>query len=401
MNIPPKTLYEKTWQQHLVHAEPDSPALLYIDLHLIHEVTSPQAFSMLREKGLRVRRPMQTLATVDHSIPTTDLSLPMQDRQAKQQIAQLEHNCSEFGIPLCSPDSERRGIVHVVGPELGLTQPGMTIVCGDSHTATHGAFGALSFGIGTSEVGHVLATQTLLQYPSKTMAVEVTGTLSKGVTAKDIILALIARIGVNGGTGCVIEYLGETIRSLDMESRMTICNMSIEAGARSGMIAPDNVTFEYLAGRPHAPMGRDWDEALKDWRSLPTDEGAPYDKRVTIDASVLKPMITFGTTPAMGMPIDDVIPSPERTTDAGEKNTLLEALHYMGLQPGEKLLGKRIDVVFIGSCTNGRINDLRMAATIFKGKKVANGLRVLVVPGSQQVKRQAEAEGLDDIFKSA
>ncbi len=397
----PKTLYEKIWQQHVVHAEADSPALLYIDLHLIHEVTSPQAFAMLRERGLRVRRPQQTLATVDHSIPTTDPSLPIIDPEAARQIAQLQQNCREFGIPLCSPYSDRRGIVHVVGPELGLTQPGMTIVCGDSHTATHGAFGALAFGIGSSEVGHVLATQTLLQYPSKTMYVEVTGRLQKGVTAKDIILALIARIGVGGGTGCVIEYGGDTIRSLDMESRMTICNMSIEAGARSGMVAADDVTFEYLAGRPHAPKGEEWQGALDYWRTLTSDEGATFDRRVQLDVNELKPMITFGTTPAMAIPIDGVIPSPDHLTDTAERTTLMKALKYMDLVPGEKLLGKKIDVVFIGSCTNGRLNDLRLAASIFKGRKVADHVRCLIVPGSQQIKRQAEAEGLADIFRNA
>ena len=392
-----RTLFEKIWEQHVVAQEAASPAILYIDLHLVHEVTSPQAFQGLRDRGLRVRRPLQTIATVDHSIPTTDPSIPMNDPLAIAQIAQLQQNCREFAIPCNGIHGGNRGIVHVIGPEMGLTQPGMTIVCGDSHTATHGAFGALAFGIGTSEVEHVLATQTLLQTKPRTMQVRVDGTPGKGVTAKDIILALIAQIGVGGGTGCVIEYSGSAIRALDMEGRMTVCNMSIEAGARAGMIAPDDVTFAWLAGRPHAPRGATWEKSVREWRQLVSDPGASYDVTVEMDAGSLQPMITFGTTPAMGIPIDGCVPQ----RDASDQETLAKALNYMGLQPGQAILGQKIDVVFIGSCTNGRISDLRAAAAIFKDRKVAAGVRTLVVPGSQAVKRQAEAEGLDAIFKEA
>jgi len=401
MNPRPKTLYEKVWDDHVVVSETDAPSILYIDLHLVHEVTSPQAFQGLREKGLKVRRPSQTVATMDHSIPTTDPSLPIKDQLAAAQIAKMEENCKEFGIPLHGMHDSTRGIVHVIGPELGLTQPGMTIVCGDSHTATHGAFGALAFGIGTSEVEHVLATQTLLQNKSKTMQVRIDGQLQPGVTAKDIILALIAKIGVGGGTSHVIEYTGSAIRALDMEARMTICNMSIEAGARAGMIAPDDTTFDYIAGRKFAPIGRAWDDALKNWRTLPSDENAEYDAEVTLNASELKPMITFGTNPGMGIPIDGRIPTPESITDANQKSALTKALKYMDLQAGQQLLGHPVDVVFIGSCTNSRINDLRAAAQILKGKEVSEKTRVLVVPGSQQIRRQAEAEGLADIFRQA
>ncbi len=393
----PKTLFEKIWKQHIVTQEADTPAILYIDLHLVHEVTSPQAFQGLRERGLRVRRPQQTIATVDHSIPTTDPSIPMTDALAIKQIAQLEANCREFAIPFNGMQGSKRGIVHVIGPEMGMTQPGMTIVCGDSHTATHGAFGALAFGIGTSEVEHVLATQTLLQNKPRTMEVRIEGKLGQGVTAKDIILALIARIGVGGGTGCVIEYTGSAIRSLDMEGRMTVCNMSIEAGARAGMIAPDEVTFNYLAGKSFAPKENDWEKHITRWKQLPSDPGAKYDVAVELNAANLKPMITFGTTPAMGIPIDGRIPA----ADAKDQGALEKALHYMGLTPGQAILGQKIDVVFIGSCTNGRISDLRAAASIFKGRRVAASVRTLVVPGSQAVKRQAEAEGLDKIFKEA
>ncbi len=397
----PKTLFEKVWQAHVVAQEADCPALLYIDLHLVHEVTSPQAFSGLRQRGLPVRRPDKTVATVDHSSPTHDLSLPILDLQAARQIRQMEDNARQFNIPLYGMDSPQRGIVHVIGPEQGLTQPGMTIVCGDSHTATHGAFGALAFGIGTSEVEHVLATQCLLQKKPKTFEVRVEGVLGPGVSSKDIILALIAQIGVGGGTGHVIEYTGSTIRSLSMEQRMTVCNMSIEGGARAGMIAPDETTYEYLAGRTFAPQGAAWEAAVQRWQQLPGDEGAAYDKSITLDASALEPMITYGTNPGMGMPVTGRLPDPSQFSDSTQRAALDKALHYMDLKPGQSLLGKKIDVVFIGSCTNSRISDLRQAAALLKGCRVAEGLRVMVVPGSQGVKKQAEAEGLDQIFKSA
>jgi 3-isopropylmalate/(R)-2-methylmalate dehydratase large subunit len=379
----------------------ESPAVLYIDLHLVHEVTSPQAFTVLRERGLKVRRPDCTLGTMDHSTPTTPLDVPILDAQAAAQIEQMKRNCAEFGIPLYALGSAYQGIVHVIGPERGLTQPGMTIVCGDSHTSTHGAFGALAFGIGTSEVAHVLATQCLLQNKPKTMAVRVEGALKPGVSAKDIILALIAKIGVGGGTGYVFEYCGSAIRALSMEERMTICNMSIEGGARAGMIAPDETTFAYLEGRPFAPKGEAWQRAIADWRTLPTDEGAVYDAEVFIDADALEPMITYGTNPGMGMPITGRIPNPDSIADPSQRETLIKALKYMDLQPNAPLLGHKIDVVFLGSCTNSRISDLRTAAALLKGRKIAPNVRMLVVPGSQQVKRQAEAEGLHEIFKAA
>jgi 3-isopropylmalate/(R)-2-methylmalate dehydratase large subunit len=395
-----RTLFEKVWAAHEVRPPTDdTPAILYVDLHLIHEVTSPQAFQALRERELRVRRPDRTVATEDHSTPTLPRGaggvIAFVDPQAEAQVRQLEANCRDFGITLYPLGSERQGIVHVIGPELGLTQPGMTVVCGDSHTSTHGAFGALAFGIGTTEVGHVLATQSLLQRKPRTLAIRLDGRLSPGVTAKDLILAVIGRIGVGGGTGQVIEYLGSAIRALSMDERMTVCNMSIEAGARAGMIAPDDVTFEYLNGRPQAPSGKDWEKALEGWRQLPSDEGASYDREVTFDAATLEPMITYGTNPGMSIPLRGVIPEPA-AADGTEK-----ALHYMGLQPGKPLLGHAVDVVFIGSCTNSRLSDLREAAGILRGRKVASGLRVLVVPGSQQVKRQAEAEGLDRVFREA
>ena len=394
----PQTLFEKIWDRHVVHSEPDGPDMLYIDFQLVHEVTSPQAFQGLREKGLTVRRATQTLATIDHSIPTTDPDQPTADAQAAKQIKQLERNCQEFGIPL---HADRRGVVHVIGPELGFTQPGMTIVCGDSHTATHGAFGALAFGIGTSEVEHVLATQTLLQTRAKTMKVEITGSLGKGVSAKDIILALISRIGVGGATGHVLEYAGDTISALSMESRMTVCNMSIEAGARAGMIAPDDTTFQYLADKPFAPKDKEWEKALLDWQRLPSDPNAVFDRQVMLRSADLAPMITFGTHPGMAMAIDGLIPDPADSGLADEKISLTKALAYMGLKPKEKLLGHAIDVVFIGSCTNGRLSDLRSAAQVMKGRRVAPGVRALIVPGSQAIKRQAEAEGLDRIFLQA
>jgi len=397
----PRTLFEKIWEQHQVAQEPDFPTVLYIDLHLIHEVTSPQAFSGLRRRGLGVRRPEKTVATADHSTPTGDPSLPILDLMAARQIRQLEENCREFGITLYDMHSLHRGIVHVIGPELGLTQPGMTIVCGDSHTATHGAFGTLAFGIGTSEVEHVLATQCLLQRKPRTCEVRIDGRLSPGVTAKDIILALIAKIGVGGGTGHVFEYSGSAIRSLNMEERMTVCNMTIEAGARAGMVAPDDTTYQYLAGKPLTPSGAEWEQSLGTWRSLPSDEGAAFDKTITLDATALEPMITYGTNPGMGMPVSGSLPDPDRLSEASEKAALTKALDYMGLRAGTSLLGHPVDAVFIGSCTNSRISDLRAAASLMKGRKVSPGLRVLVVPGSQSVKRQAEAEGLDRIFMEA
>jgi len=397
----PRTLFEKVWNRHVVAQEADSPAVLYIDLHLIHEVTSPQAFDGLQKRGLGVRRPDRTFATVDHSIPTLDPSAALTDKQAAAQIATLEANAARYSIRLFGSRSEGRGIVHVIGPENGLTQPGMTIVCGDSHTATHGAFGALAFGIGTSEVEHVLATQCLLQRKPKTMEVRIEGRLQTGVTAKDIILALLAKIGIGGGTGHVIEYTGEAIRALSMEERMTVCNMSIEGGARAGMVAPDETTFEFLAGRAHAPKGQAWESALAYWRSLPTDEGARFDRTVALDISNLAPMITYGTNPGMGMRITDVVPDPSAVADTTERSTLEKALMYMNLKPGMPLLGKPVDVVFIGSCTNSRMSDLRDAARVFLGRKVNPAVRTLVVPGSQLIKRQAEAEGLDTIFKNA
>jgi 3-isopropylmalate/(R)-2-methylmalate dehydratase large subunit len=397
----PRTIIEKIWDNHVVAQQPGAPALLYVDLHLTHEVTSPQAFDGLRKRGLKVRRPDLTIATADHSTPTTPRSFPIVDKVAAAQVAQLETNCREFGIRCFGLNSDQQGIVHVIGPEQGLTQPGMTVVCGDSHTATHGAFGALAFGIGTSQVEHVLASQCLLQNTSKTYQVLVTGSLKAGVTAKDIILALIARIGIGGGTGCVFEYCGPAIRALSMEERMTVCNMSIEAGARAGLIAPDDTTYQYMAGRHYAPKGAAWDAAVTRWRMLPTDEGAAYDKNIAIDASALQPMITFGTNPGMGIPITAPVPDPAGVSDPLERDSLAKALRYMDLAPGKPLLGHPVNVVFIGSCTNSRISDLRNAARILKGRKVHPGVRVMVVPGSHQVKEQAQAEGLDQIFRDA
>ncbi|MGZ6124990.1 MAG: 3-isopropylmalate dehydratase large subunit [Myxococcales bacterium] len=406
MRSSPRTLFAKIWDAHLVRPETDeAPAVLYVDLHLVHEVTSPQAFSALRERGLRVRRPERTVATMDHSIPTTPRTsgtkLVVQDKECAAQLGALEANCAEFGIELHALESEHQGIVHVIGPELGLTQPGTTIVCGDSHTSTHGAFGALAFGIGTTEVGHVLATQCLLQRRPRTLQVRVEGRMRPGVSAKDLILAVIARIGVSGGAGQVIEYTGSAIRALSMEERMTVCNMSIEAGARAGLIAPDDVTFQYLAGRPRAPAGAAWDEAVARWRALPSDPGASHDRTVSIDAGELEPRITFGNNPSMSAPIRGAVPDPGSATDAADRAALDRALRYMGLRPGQQLLGHRIDVVFIGSCTNGRLEDLRAAATVLRGRKVAQGVRALVVPGSRQVKQAAEAEGLDRVFRDA
>jgi 3-isopropylmalate/(R)-2-methylmalate dehydratase large subunit len=397
----PKTLFQKVWDGHVVAQEPDRPAVLYIDLHLIHEVTSPQAFTGLRERGLEVRRPDITIATMDHSTPTLPKSLWVIDDQAKAQLGQLERNCEEFGIELFPLGDSRNGIVHVIGPERGFTQPGKTIVCGDSHTSTHGAFGALAFGIGTSEVEHVLATQCLLQRKPRTLEVRVDGQAMPGVTAKDIILALCAEIGTGGATGYVIEYTGSAIRGLDMEGRMTVCNMSIEAGARAGMIAPDETTFDYMKERERVPQGADWDAAVDRWRQLRTDEGATFDKTVVIDANKLEPMITYGTNPGMGMGISGHMPSADSFDNSSQQAAFEKAMRYMGLEPGTQLLGKKIDVVFIGSCTNSRIGDLRMAAGVFSGRKVADGVRTLVVPGSHDIKKQAEAEGLDQIFKEA
>jgi 3-isopropylmalate/(R)-2-methylmalate dehydratase large subunit len=397
----PRTLFEKIWDDHVVATEPGAPDVLAIDLHLVHEVTSPQAFSGLRARGLAVRHPERTVATADHSVPTHDRGLPILDAMAAAQVAQLETNCREFGIPLHGLGSPHQGIVHVIGPELGLTQPGMTIVCGDSHTSTHGAFGALAFGIGTSEVEMVLATQCLLQRRPKTFEVRVDGRLAPGVSAKDIILSLIARIGIGGGTGHVFEYTGEAIRALSMEQRMTICNMSIEGGARAGLIAPDDTTFAYVEGRPQAPKGSAWDEAIARWRALPTDADATYDRSVRIHADELEPMVTYGTNPGMGIPITSGVPDPGAAADDGSARALAHALEYMDLQPGEPILGRKVDVVFVGSCTNGRISDLRLAAAALKGHRVASNVRMLVVPGSEEVKRQAEQEGLDEVFRAA
>ncbi len=396
----PRTLFEKVWQQHEVAAEnAATPAVLYIDLHLIHEVTSPQAFALLRERGLPVRRPELTLATMDHSTPTRTEQIfggaPIAIESAARQIRELERNCTQFGVELLGLQSEQRGIVHVIGPDLGITQPGKTIVCGDSHTSTHGAVGALAFGIGTTEVAHVLATQCLLQRKPRTLAVEVHGSLRGGVTAKDLILAIIGRLGVGGGTGHVIEYRGSTVRGLDMDERMTVCNMSIEAGARAGMIAPDETTFAYLGGRPRAPHGAAWERAVSEWRELPGDPGARFDRELRLDASAIEPMITWGTNPGMVVPITGSIPL------AGSDAVLARALDYMGLEGGAPIKDQPVNVVFLGSCTNARISDLRSAAGVLRGRHIARGLTMLVVPGSQQVKRQAEAEGLDRVFRDA
>ena len=392
-----RTLAEKVWSDHIVkHGEDGSPDLLYIDLQLVHEVTSPQAFEGLRLAGRQVRRPDQTLATEDHNTPTVNIDLPIADPVSSAQINQLRINCEEFGVPIYSLGNADQGIVHVVGPQLGITQPGMTIVCGDSHTSTHGAFGALAFGIGTSEVEHVLATQTLPLTPFKTMAVNVNGKLRRGTTAKDIILAIIAKIGTNGAQGHVIEYRGEAIRSLSMEARMTICNMSIEAGARAGMIAPDQTTFDYINGRPNAP--EDWDDAVAYWSTLVSDDDAAFDTVVDLDADDLEPFVTWGTNPGQGVPISATVPDPVEIADETQRKAAERALEYMALQPGTPIKGIAVDTVFIGSCTNGRIEDLRSVAAIMEGRHKADSVRVLVVPGSARVRLQAEAEGLDKIF---
>ncbi len=396
-----RTLAEKVWDDHVVRRAEGEPDLLYIDLHLVHEVTSPQAFDGLRDSGRPVRRPDLTLATEDHNIPTIDVDKPIADPVSRAQVEALRKNCADFGIRLYSLGSQEQGIVHVVGPQLGLTQPGMTVVCGDSHTSTHGAFGALAFGIGTSEVEHVLATQTLPLKPFKTMAITVEGELPPGVTAKDIILAVIARIGTGGGQGYVLEYRGSAIRALSMEGRMTICNMSIEAGARAGMVAPDDITFDYLRGRDHAPSGAEWDRAVEYWRTLVTDPDADYDAEVVIDASTLSPYVTWGTNPGQGLPLSGVVPSPDDAHDEVDRVAIERALDYMDLTPGTPLREIPIDTVFIGSCTNGRIEDLRAAAAVLRGRVVREGMRVLVVPGSARVRLQAESEGLDQIFLDA
>jgi 3-isopropylmalate/(R)-2-methylmalate dehydratase large subunit len=399
-NSTPLTLAEKLWNSHLVaKGEDGAPDLLYIDLHLVHEVTSPQAFDGLRLAGRKVRRPDLTIATEDHNTPTVDIDKPIADLTSRTQIEALRKNAAEFGIRLHSLGDKNQGIVHVVGPQLGLTMPGITVVCGDSHTSTHGAFGALAMGIGTSEVEHVLATQTLPLKPFKTMAINVEGTLRPGVTSKDIILAVIAKISTGGGQGYVLEYRGSAIRALSMEARMTICNMSIEAGARAGMVAPDETTFAYLKGRPHAPTGKDWDDAVSYWKTLPTDEGAKFDAEVFLDADTLDPFVTWGTNPGQGVSLLDSVPNPEDILDPNEKAAALRALEYMDLKPGTKMKDIRVDTVFLGSCTNSRIEDLRAAASIIEGKKKADGIRMMVVPGSQKVRIQAEEEGLDKIFK--
>ena len=396
-----KTLAEKVWDAHIVHQASGEPDLLFIDLHLVHEVTSPQAFDGLRASNRKVRRPDLTLLTEDHNVPTVDIDKPIADLVSRAQVDALRNNAKEFGLRIFSLGNVEQGIVHVVGPQLGLTQPGMTIVCGDSHTSTHGAFGALAFGIGTSEVEHVLATQTLPLKPFKTMAITVNGQLPKGSTAKDIILAVIAKISTGGGQGYVLEYRGEAIRSLSMEGRMTICNMSIEAGARAGMIAPDETTFAYMKDRPHAPKGADWEKAVQYWKTLKTDDDAKFDAEVIIDASTLKPFVTWGTNPGQGVSIDDVVPSPEQFSDPTEKVAAQRALEYMDLKAGTKIRDIKVDTVFLGSCTNGRIEDLRAAAAILKGKKVAPTVKMMVVPGSAKVAIQAEQEGLPQIFKDA
>jgi 3-isopropylmalate/(R)-2-methylmalate dehydratase large subunit len=396
-----RTLFEKIWDAHVVTEGHNAPTIIYVDLHLVHEVTSPQAFSGLIKRGLNVRRPERTIATIDHSIPTTAVELPLVDKMAERQMQLLIDNCERYGIPLYGLDSPERGIVHVISPELGLTQPGMTIVCGDSHTATHGAVGALAFGIGTSEVEHVLATQCLLQKRPQTFQVNFEGQLPMGVSAKDMILFLISKIGTGGGAGCVIEYGGDAVRTLSMEARMTLCNMTIEAGARAGMIAPDDTTIEYLAGKKFAPQGEEWDAALDYWRSLPSDPGAKYDKTMTLNVSDMEPMISYGTDPAMSIPISQGIPDPASSRDPAQGAALEKALRYMDLKPGNSLIDQPVDVIFLGSCTNSRITDLRQAAKILEGRKVAQGIRLLVVPGSESVRRQAEREGLDHIFKQA
>ncbi len=399
--MPPKTMFEKIWDSHVVHEEAGQPTILYVDLHLVHEVTSPQAFDGLRMAGRRVRRTDLTVATADHNTPTWDLSLPITDPIAQQQLDALSRNCEEFGVTLYDRFSPLQGIVHVIGPEQGYTQPGKVIVCGDSHTSTHGAFGSFAIGIGTSEVEHVLATQTLRQFKPKTMEVRVNGKLAAGVSAKDVVLGIIGEIGVAGASGHVIEYTGEAIRSLSMEGRMTVCNMSIEGGGRAGMVAPDDTTFEYMRGRPHVPKGDDFDAAVEEWRTLATDEGAAYDRVVELDGTALEPHVSWGTNPGMVAPVTGRVPDPNAYDDAGERESVERALEYMDLEPGAPIRGIEIDRVFIGSCTNSRIDDLRAAADVARGRKVSGGVYAMVVPGSAAVKKQAEDEGLDAVFKDA
>jgi 3-isopropylmalate/(R)-2-methylmalate dehydratase large subunit len=397
----PRTLFDKIWDSRVVHRQDDGTCLLYIDRHLVHEVTSPQAFEGLRLSGRPVRRPDATLAVADHNVPTTDRSQGIADEDSRIQIDTLRQNCADFGVELFDIDDIRQGIVHIIGPEQGMTQPGMTIVCGDSHTATHGAFGALAFGIGTSEVEHVLATQTLIQKPARNMRITVDGGLPLGITAKDIVLAIIGRIGTAGGTGHVIEYAGDAIRGLSMEGRMTVCNMSIEAGARAGLVAPDDTTFEYLAGRPMVPKGGAWEQAVAHWRTLPTDDGAAFDHEVTLAAGDIPPQVTWGTSPQDVLPITGAVPDPAAEGDAARRQAMERSLDYMGLTPGTRLTEVAIDKVFIGSCTNGRIEDMRAAAAVAKGRKVADGVYAMVVPGSGLVKAQAEEEGIDAILTEA
>ncbi len=397
----PRTLFDKIWQSHVIDKQDDGTCLIYIDRHLVHEVTSPQAFEGLRASRRTVRRPDATLAVADHNVPTTDRSQGIADEESRIQVETLEKNCRDFGVPYYGMDDVRQGIVHIIGPEQGLTQPGMTIVCGDSHTATHGAFGALAFGIGTSEVEHVLATQTLIQAPARNMRISVNGDLPAGVTAKDLILAIIGRIGTAGGTGHVIEYAGPAIQALSMEQRMTVCNMTIEAGARAGLIAPDETTFAYLAGRPMAPKAGLWEQAVAHWRTLPSDEGAAYDKEITLDAAQLVPTVTWGTSPEDVAPITGVVPDPAAVADETRRRAIQRKLDYMGLSAGMKIADITVDKVFIGSCTNGRIEDLRAAAAVAKGRRVAPGVSAMIVPGSGLVKEQAEQEGLDRVFLEA
>ncbi|MCH9011418.1 MAG: 3-isopropylmalate dehydratase large subunit [Chloroflexi bacterium] len=399
--MPPKTMFEKIWEAHVIHEEPGQPTVLYVDLHLVHEVTSPQAFDGLRMSGRKVRRPDLTVSVADHNTPTWELTRPVEDPIAKQQLDALTRNCEEFGLELFDRFSPMQGIVHVIGPEQGHSQPGKIIVCGDSHTSTHGALGAFAMGIGTSEVEHVLATQTLRQFKPKTMEIRVEGELARGVTAKDIILGIIGKIGIAGATGHVIEYTGSAIRSLSMEGRMTVCNMSIEGGARAGMVAPDDVTFDYMRGRPFVPQGDDFDAAIVEWRKLATDEGAKYDRLVEIDASTLEPHVTWGTNPGMVVPVTGRVPDPASYEDAGERESTERALAYMGLEPDTRIEDISLDRVFIGSCTNGRLDDLRAAAEVAKGKKVSESVYAMVVPGSANIKKQAEEEGLDKIFMDA
>ena len=397
----PRTLSDKIWDRHVVHAAPGEPDLLYIDLHLIHEVTTPQAFDGLRLAGRGVRRPDLTVATADHNVPTVGLDRPIADPISATQVSALTRNCAEFGIRLYPMGDPGQGIVHVIGPELGLTQPGMTIVCGDSHTSTHGAFGALAFGIGTSEVEHVLATQSLPQNRPGTMAITIDGELRPGVTAKDVILAVIGEIGTGGGIGSIVEYRGSAIRALSMEGRMTVCNMSIEAGAKAGLVAPDETTFAYIEGRPHAPTGAAWERALDDWRALPTDVGATFDKEVVLDAAAIAPHVSWGTNPGQVVGIDGSVPDPEAMADPAARDSAARALAYMNLRAGTPMREIPVDTVFIGSCTNSRIEDLRVAAAVVEGRQIRSGMRAMVGPGSMRVKAQAEAEGLDRIFQSA